>query len=277
MLYLLTEIFLYLTKMSNDCNPIPCDCVDGPVGLQGLKGPKGERGAPGSDGIRGDQGIQGVQGPRGEQGILGEQGITGANTTGLVGPTGQKGANGPQGVKGIKGVDGLHGTDGTDGLNGAFLIDNFIYGGTCPCEGFIGPNACECCRPCGGSFNMSSGDRRHWNNKTGLGYNIFNFATNPSLGATQAIVGFQGASAIQLRAITAQTTSSIEIAAYNSTTANKVIAGPTALNAPDYPEQGLRWNSPNGSDSIELVHSGDGEWIVVKALLADGVYPNVIL
>ena len=259
----------------NDCNPIPCTCVDGSIGLQGLSGPKGSRGAPGSDGAQGPQGEQGLEGEQGVQGFDGEQGDTGPTTTGVVGDTGQQGAignQGPQGTNGLPGTSGFNGTDGQDG----FSQFNFLYDTYC---GAGGPSGCPTCSSCGGSFSSGSStttERITWNFRTGPGFSRVDFNAAATLGTGFKIYSDRGASKFKLRSIQSQM-DSIEITAYNSTTNNKVLStlpqSGSAGGGP-YPEGGLMFEAPNGSDCIEVLYVGDGEWVVIQANLAGNVIPT---
>lgn len=257
----------------NDCNPIPCTCVDGPIGPQGLAGPKGDDGAPGVDGNQGIAGPQGEQGSQGEQGIIGDQGLAGDDVIGGVGSTGAQGPIGPQGPQGPNGLDGSPGSNGTDGAD-VDAPSNIIY------TGFVGtidiPNMCtDCVGDGAGMAGTGPNGINKWNDKTGPGYSRVDVGNSPDIGDKSRIIGFNGAAAFKLRCILAQM-NSFEIAAYNSTTANKALGSATAGGGNPWPEAGLKFESPNGSDSIEYVYAGDGEWVIVKALLAGGVLPTVI-
>jgi len=253
----------------NDCNPIPCTCVDGPIGPQGLAGPKGDDGAPGVDGNQGIAGPQGEQGSQGEQGIIGDQGLAGDDVIGGVGSTGAQGPIGPQGPQGPNGLDGSPGSNGTDGAD-VDALTNWYYSGFCGQGDVGGPSGCTDCIGCGAG--MTGLFRNNWNDKIGPGYSRIDVGSAPTLGDRSKIISFRGASGFKLRCISAQM-NSVEITAFNSTTANKALGSPTG---PPFPEAGLKWESPNGSDCIEYVYAGDGEWVVVKALLAGGVFPTVL-
>jgi len=254
----------------NDCNPIPCNCVDGPSGAQGLAGPKGNDGAPGVDGDQGIVGLQGEQGSQGENGINGEQGVVGDNT---VGGTGPQGPQGPQGNQGIQGPDGLDGNDGTAGVDGNDVQapSNIIYTGFCP-QGDYG-GQCVDCLPCGAGLSGTGPNGiNHWNDVVGPGYKRVDVGTPSTLGDRGQIISFMGASGFKLRCVSAQM-NSFEMTAFNSTINNKAIGSPSG---PPFPEAGLKFESPNGSDCIEYVYAGDDEWIVVKSILAGGVFPTVL-
>lgn len=266
----------------NGCNPIPCDCVDGPQGPQGLKGPKGSDGVPGVQGPQGIQGVPGETGINGEIGDQGPQGETGSTSTGLQGPQGAIGPQGPQGIQGIDGVDGVDGTDGTDGVDDVDAWAHTVHTQYCDEAGSIlGPNGCTECLACNFPFGVGSptvGGRMHWNDRTGPGFtrvDLGSIGFHP-LGARYSITGFKGASAFKLRAVATQL-NSVEISGYNSTTDNVAFGGPTAGMGLNYPESGMLFDSPNGSDCIEVVHVGDDRWVIVKALLAGGLTPTVII
>jgi hypothetical protein len=264
----------------NDCTPIPCDCIDGPQGAQGLIGVTGNQGATGSEGVQGAIGDQGNQGAQGEQGIDGIQGLPG------VDGTGNEGDQGPQGPKGLLGYQGADGDNGNAGANGTDGADfqapfNIYHNEYCACGQYpfvvstLDEPDCLCCFPCGNAYATSGGPGvlTHWNDRTGPGFSRVELINNPPVGTTTNIYSFLGAASYTLRAINTAITS-VEITAISGTGDNIAFAGPQG--AP-HPESGLQFESPNGSDCITILYTGDGEYVVVKALLAGGVSPTVII
>lgn len=258
----------------NDCNPIPCDCVDGPQGPQGLNGPKGNTGAPGSDGIVGDVGVQGDLGDQGELGETGIQGDPGATTIGLDGDQGPQGPNGNQGVQGIPGLDDT-GTDGTDGTDVAGWWNYQSSIGPCdiyiPNPGAPVPEELSCCSV-GGSMPPSScligANKCFFLHQEGLGYQYMIFPA-AVLGDTIKIVGTLNASSFFIRTSAANGTA--ELAAYNSYTNNISTIGGVTLPST---WRGVDFGSNNGSDCIELLYIEDDRWVIIKANFANGVTPT---
>jgi hypothetical protein len=268
----------------NDCNPIPCACIDGPQGPQGLNGPKGDDGAPGVQGDQGVIGDQGEQGGQGEQGIDGEQGDVGDTIIGGIGPIGEQGSLGNQGPIGDPGPDGINGTDGTDGTD----TDAMTFqerGGYCA-QGDVSPGSgtiweCYDCISCGSPFNFGNGSvngKMIFNQKTGPGYSRVDFGNSWDLGARCLITSYRDSAGFKLRAISDQITS-VEMTAFNSYSDNVIPGGVTSSSqlGNTWPENGFKWESPNGSDCIEVLHVGNDEFVVIKALLAAGLEPTVII
>tara|TARA_R110001592_G_scaffold243219_7_gene504188 strand:+ start:8516 stop:9295 length:780 start_codon:yes stop_codon:yes gene_type:complete len=256
------ETFLYLTKMSNDCNPIPCDCIDGSIGLQGLAGPKGKTGVPGIDGNQGIQGIIGDDGIQGEIGIQGIQGVTGNNVTGTTGNTGAQGQNGATGPIGLQGLDGLNGVDGTDGTNISQPAAILVTGGC-----FIPNPGAQELLECG-ALAVSDGTRVFLE-KYGNGYYRVDLPNGVrNVGDTVNIYGVKNMSRWFIRT---HTNNTIEMTAFNSTTANISTLGTSGVPS-NY--RGVYFEETNGSDCIEIIYIGDDRWVITEAIFASGVIPT---
>ena len=249
-----------------DCNPTPCDCIDGPTGPQGLSGKFGEQGIPGIQGVKGIKGDLGNQGPIGIDGPGGLIGPVGNNLTGQIGPQGSDGIQGPTGLQGSDGNPGNNGSDGTDGndTNPLSQIEN-----SNPCN-TIPITSCLNCLPCAGLTGISTGSTRVFNRMFGLGFPRIDLITSVNPGSSLEVVGTVNSSGPIIRSVFGQT-NSVEIAAENSYTDN--VAFPNA--AGSLPENGLRFEPVNGSDCFTIMASGDGEFVVIKALFANNTFPTV--
>jgi hypothetical protein len=256
------EIFLYLTNMSNDCNPIPCDCIDGPIGLQGLAGPKGESGVPGIDGNQGIQGIVGIDGIQGESGSQGIQGVTGINTTGDTGNNGVQGQQGPTGSIGLQGLDGLNGIDGIDGVNTPQTPAILVTGGC-----FIPNPGAQELLGCGG-IAVSNGTRVFLE-KYGDGYYRVDLPNGVrNIGDTVNIYGVKNMSRWFIRT---HINNTVEMTAFNSTSANISTLGTSGVPS-NY--RGVYFEDTNGSDCIEVIYIGDDRWVITEAIFASEVIPT---
>jgi len=251
----------------NDCNPIPCNCKDGKIGIQGLKGPKGDEGAIGSVGLQGPVGLTGPQGLQGPDGVIGIQGVTGTNGASVI--VGPAGPQGPQGPLGLQGPDG---TDGTDGLPGTAGADDCaaqyqVITGNCsyneigfplqqfPCSVYnLGPTDCP------------------WtimNKRTGSGVIHFTIGNPRVLNDRISFMGFDGMAKWRVAFYGGK----IEMAAYNSTTANI-----TTLFASGSPYFGsgagvITFAGGNTGDYIELIYIGDNHFLIVECNLANEQLP----
>lgn len=254
----------------NDCNPIPCDCKDGKEGIQGLKGVDGDQGATGSVGLEGPIGPQGEQGIQGIDGEIGEQGIDGSDgTSTIVGPQGPQGPDGFQGDQGPDGADGNNGADGTDGTD-TDVYSNIYHDNYC--EQLDYGNACTDCIGCESwAVGASLNGVRHFNNNYGSGYTRIDLPPSPPIGARTQIVSFKGASGFKLRCHA--NSAIVEMAAFNSFIDNIAGPGPTG---PPFPEEGVKFESPNGSDCIEVIHIGNNRWVISKINMASGQLPTFI-
>lgn len=256
--------------MNNECNPLPCDCKDGPQGTQGLRGPKGEQGVNGVVGTQGTQGLQGAIGSKGEKGETGDQGLTGISTIGGVGP---QGPTGPQGTQGIQGVPGVDGADGIDGVAGAAFqqYTNILHDTTCPVLDF-GPGCPGCFQCEGWTLGESLNGIRHFNENVGLGFSRLSLQLTPppAFGVKITIVGTKGAAGYFFWCISGQR---IEMAAYNSFTDNICTSGPSI---PPYSGVHFQSSLGQGSNVVELLHIGADRWVIIKANLNNGQLPLFI-
>jgi hypothetical protein len=256
------------------CNCTPCDKV-GPMGAQGLKGPKGEIGDVGIQGIQGNQGEQGEQGIAGFDGQDGSQGGTGPEgIQGIIGPQGPQGPQGIQGAEGTQGSNGSDGIDGTDGIDGDCPLIPLILDCNCSYQEltFMGTTAevpCACVNPglspsfCGPNILLR-----------GQGDGLAHFAIQDSVYPVGYIYDVYGQhDVMKWRVVGNGAGVQLEMAAFNSTTANKTVPG--AAGAPLYGagQHAMTFPPSNSGDNVKLLHTGDGLWVVIEANFANGQLP----
>jgi len=245
----------------NDCNPIPCDCVDGEKGFSGLAGPAGIDGIPGEIGEQGNQGNQGGQGSPGPDGIIGIQGDPGPDANiPITGPTGPDGPEGPQGDQGLPGLDGTNGTDGARGSDAVDaqnpFLDEFPFASVPPIIGTSNINVNQ--------TRIVRNNGLRWYRLSGAWT-----AITPVVGDIINIYGSIGTSEWHVEVMQNQV---IQMNGSQSNVGFSTVIGANGSN-PGSPL--LQLAPTNYKDCFTFLYIGGEEWLVIKANLAGGLLPTL--
>lgn len=256
--------------MIDKCNPIPCDCKDGPIGPQGLRGANGDAGINGEMGLPGNDGVQGAIGEQGEQGLTGIKGTTGSEgTSTIVGGPGQTGPKGPKGPEGEQGPDGNNGNDGVRG-DDAPNYNTFIQNVSCTPQPPTVPDYEHI------YCTFVTGENQRWviAHQSGQYRTQLNgawFSGTPAVGSIITFISTVNTSK-WIIAVKAgqkfQMTGGLVTSASTDTVSTGGVTLPT--------DAQIKFQPSNYSDSISFLHIGNDEHVVISINNAGGLLPTFI-